>query len=90
MQKAGYHWFTGPGPRGKGTRYFLYKMIRCGRKHCHKCPHGPYLYERVLTTSGSRTKKREYYIGKEGSEKEQAILAYLLACEAHLEATVPF
>lgn len=45
------------------------KMIKCGRKGCLKCPHGPYLYIRERKND----KYIDKYIGKcklDGSHRE--------------------
>ncbi len=86
----GYSWFQGLDPKTNSNAWYLYKGIRCGKKNCHKCPHGPYLYQRKLVKTGKRKRTRELYIGKIGSEAEQAVLTATLAHEAHLEATCPF
>ena len=88
--KDGYHWFQGVRPQDGHTGWYLYKMIRCGKRNCTKCPHGPYLYERLIISGRSKSKFIERYIGKGGSEKEQAVLSATLAVEAHLEESTPF
>lgn len=88
--REGYHWFSAPAKGKHAARYYLYKHIRCGKKYCRRCPHGPYLYERRLIKVGRARKRREIYVGKVGSEAEQKILSDLLAFEAHLETSIPF
>jgi hypothetical protein len=64
---------------------FLYRLVRCGRKHCTKF-HGPYLYKRITQKRGRRrVQRRELYVGACGSEAEQAVLWEKLAAEASAE-----
>lgn len=65
-------------------RRLLVKMVRCGKRHCHKCPHGPYLYERVRSRR-TRSGWSEQYLGSERSERVRAIYAAQLAAEAGAE-----
>ena len=44
------------GHRGR----VIEKMIRCGRKGCTKCPHGPYKY--LVIREGNKVKTK--YLGK--------------------------
>lgn len=37
------------------------KNVRCGKKACHKCPHGPYWYAIIPTGYG---KPAVRYVGK--------------------------
>lgn len=41
--------------------HYRRQYVRCGRKHCGKCPHGPYWY--AYAHSQGRMKKK--YVGKE-------------------------
>jgi hypothetical protein len=50
-------------PRGKVT--FRQEAVRCGRKNCRRCPHGPYWY--AYWREGGRLRSR--YIGKELPEE---------------------
>lgn len=48
-----------PGRRGKVT--FRQERVRCGRKGCTRCPHGPYWY--AYWREEGRVRSR--YIGKD-------------------------
>jgi hypothetical protein len=48
-----------PGKRGKTT--FRQERVRCGRKGCTRCPHGPYWY--AYWREDGRVRSR--YIGKD-------------------------
>lgn len=43
-----------------GTVTFRQEMVRCGKKGCTRCPHGPYWY--AYWREGGRTRSR--YVGK--------------------------
>jgi hypothetical protein len=43
-----------------GAVVFRQMWVRCGKRTCTKCPHGPYWYAAVV----KRGKWREIYIGK--------------------------
>jgi len=49
-----------PGPR-KGKVTFRQQSVRCGKKGCTSCPHGPYWY--AYWREGGRMRSR--YVGKE-------------------------
>jgi hypothetical protein len=53
--------FEGPAsaPRGKVT--FRQESVKCGRRNCARCPHGPYWY--AYWREGGRLRSR--YIGKQ-------------------------
>lgn len=44
-----------------GRVTFRQEMVRCGKKGCTRCPHGPYWY--AYWREGGRVKSR--YVGKE-------------------------
>ncbi len=46
---------------GPGKVCFRQEMIRCGKKGCTRCPHGPYWY--AYWREGGKTKSR--YVGKQ-------------------------
>jgi hypothetical protein len=50
---------TGSATRGKVT--FRQERVRCGRKACTRCPHGPYWY--AYWREDGRLRSR--YVGKE-------------------------
>jgi hypothetical protein len=54
-----------------GTVTFRQEMVRCGKKGCTKCPHGPYWY--AYWREGGRTRSR--YVGKElpGQQPQDAL-----------------
>jgi hypothetical protein len=54
----------------KGKTYRL-EMVKCGKKHCGKCPHGPYWYE----YDHGRIYTRKRYVGKELPEHIRAQLS---------------
>lgn len=83
--KEGYHSFSVGEQQGGRFVLYRYRMIKCGRKNCRKCPHGPYLYCRAFESVGSGWKEVERYVGKVGSEKEQEVMYRLLARCAELE-----
>ncbi|MBI4259593.1 MAG: hypothetical protein HY658_03410 [Actinobacteria bacterium] len=49
---------AGPSPAGRVS--YRQQMVRCGRKACTRCPHGPYWY--AYWREGGRVRSR--YIGK--------------------------
>ena len=52
-----------PTPREEkqiGSITFRYETVRCGKKNCSRCPHGPYWY--AYWKEGGRTRSR--YIGR--------------------------
>ena len=49
-----------PGPR-KGKVTFRQQSVRCGKKGCTSCPHGPYWYAYWRESGRMRSK----YVGKE-------------------------
>lgn len=57
---------------------YVLKTQKCNRKNCRKCPHGPYLYQRTYRKRGGC---KEYYVGKEGTEKERKVMAARLSQE---------
>jgi hypothetical protein len=44
-----------------GRMTFRQEMVRCGKKGCTRCPHGPYWY--AYWREGGKTRSR--YVGKE-------------------------
>lgn len=44
-----------------GAVTFRQEMVRCGKKGCTRCPHGPYWY--AYWREGGRTRSR--YVGKQ-------------------------
>jgi hypothetical protein len=48
-----------PGSAGKVT--FRQELVRCGKRNCARCPHGPYWY--AYWREGGRVRSR--YVGKE-------------------------
>ena len=51
-----------PGEDAKAGRVsFRQEMVRCGKKGCTRCPHGPYWY--AYWREDGRTRSR--YVGKE-------------------------
>jgi hypothetical protein len=46
---------------GGGRVTYRQEMVRCGRKGCTRCPHGPYWY--AYWREGGRLRSR--YVGKE-------------------------
>ncbi len=43
-----------------GSLTFRYETVRCGKKNCTRCPHGPYWY--AYWKEGGRTRSR--YVGR--------------------------
>ena len=43
-----------------GSLTFRYETVRCGKKNCSKCPHGPYWY--AYWKENGRTRSR--YVGR--------------------------
>lgn len=64
---------------------YLYRMIRCGKCDCLRCPHGPYLYQRSMSCKAGVWKLRELYVGKIGSELEKQIFRRKLVQEIQAE-----
>ncbi|HEX2030629.1 MAG TPA: hypothetical protein VHL78_04405 [Actinomycetota bacterium] len=58
VARAGAEWDRPTSRRGKVT--FRQEPVRCGRKGCTRCPHGPYWY--AYWREGGRLRSR--YIGK--------------------------
>lgn len=48
-------------PSRTGAVTFRQEMVRCGKKGCTRCPHGPYWY--AYWRENGRTRSR--YVGKE-------------------------
>lgn len=46
--------------RREGVR-LVWKLIRCNKAGCRRCPHGPYLYARVRLPDGTR---KWVYLGR--------------------------
>ena len=63
--------------------YYRYQYVKCHRRWCTKCPHGPYLYKRFYKRVSRKLKRVWAYIGKIGSEKEQYEIQ--LEIEAEIE-----
>jgi hypothetical protein len=55
-----------PSADEAGTVTLRQEMVRCGKKGCTRCPHGPYWY--AYWREGGRTRSR--YVGKELSGGE--------------------
>ncbi|HYZ92783.1 MAG TPA: hypothetical protein VFA34_10385 [Actinomycetota bacterium] len=51
---------SAPEPE-QGAVTFRQEMVRCGKKECGRCPHGPYWY--AYWREDGRTRSR--YVGKE-------------------------
>ena len=52
-----------------GSLTFRYETVRCGKKNCTRCPHGPYWY--VYWKEGGRTRSR--YVGRSLPQKARDV-----------------
>ena len=52
-----------------GSITFRYETVRCGKKNCTRCPHGPYWY--AYWKEGGRTRSR--YVGRVLPESARAV-----------------
>ncbi len=52
-----------------GSLTFRYETVRCGKKNCTRCPHGPYWY--VYWKEGGRTRSR--YVGRTLPQKARDV-----------------
>jgi hypothetical protein len=67
LEQSG-HTFPDMGPEVKVRR----QMVRCGKKSCTRCPHGPYVYAYWMEDGKQRSK----YLGRdvdmpEGSDSSE-------------------
>jgi hypothetical protein len=53
--------FEGPAPAPRGKVTFRQESVKCGRRNCARCPHGPYWYAYWR----ERGRLRSRYIGKQ-------------------------
>lgn len=61
------------GAGGGGTVTYRLETVKCGKKGCTKCPHGPYVYK--YWREDGRLRKK--YAGKPGKNSERAAQATL-------------
>jgi hypothetical protein len=52
-----------------GSITFRYETVRCGKKNCTRCPHGPYWY--AYWKEGGRTRSR--YVGRSLPQKAREV-----------------